>query len=483
MRNFKRVISTLLLTPILFGSFISCSKQGNEAGNDNQSKTLTVIAATAELKRGDTISKKNITTVEADIADIPENYLTTIEEAVGRTVLVDINAGEYLCEDVLAEKTDPNVLKKEDLDQIQKNLTAKIRNQLLEELQHEIASGGINAADLGYVVVTDYVRANTGEDVSDEIQKVIDSNPRKTIFFPDGEYILGKPICTSANPQRAVSLRLSDFAILKASDDWSDDEAMVRLGASEHYNTIHETGSNYSFVGGVINGNNVANGISIESGRETSIRNVSIKFTQIGLHIKKGANGNSSDADIDSVNIVGNNKKGSVGVLLVGFDNTLTNMRIASVERGMLITGSGNFLRNIHSLMIYSNDYAYEDSIAFDDQGGGTWYDICYSDNYAVGFKFHEKAINNYSNCFALWYDGKVSMQVAFKCIGKMNAVISKCRGEMWGTSATSAYIQIDEADGGGMIENPIFNVLANKDDSYKDYLFGKVVWRKGVNM
>ena len=58
----------------------------------------------------------------------------------------------------------------------------------------------------GYVVVTDYVEANTGKDVSDAIQKIIDENPHRTIYFPDGEYILAKPICTPANGANAVNL-------------------------------------------------------------------------------------------------------------------------------------------------------------------------------------------------------------------------------------------------------------------------------------
>ena len=58
-----------------------------------------------------------------------------------------------------------------------------------------------NANALGYVVVTDYLEANTGKDVSDAIQSIIDSNPMKTIYFPDGEYILAKPICTSGKPR------------------------------------------------------------------------------------------------------------------------------------------------------------------------------------------------------------------------------------------------------------------------------------------
>ena len=45
----------------------------------------------------------------------------------------------------------------------------------------------MNVENFGYVIVTDYVKANTGEDVSDAIQKIINENPHRTIYFPDCE--------------------------------------------------------------------------------------------------------------------------------------------------------------------------------------------------------------------------------------------------------------------------------------------------------
>ena len=149
-----------------------------------------------------------------------------------------------------------------------------------------------------YVNVLDYLGANTGEDLSDAIQKIILDNPKKVIFFPDGEYLLAKPICTPANPEHSVCLHLSNYATLKAMDSWCSDEAMVRLGAAEPFNSIYINGSNYYFSGGIIDGNGIAKGISIDSGRETRVESVSIKNTLIGLHVKWGANSGSSDADI-----------------------------------------------------------------------------------------------------------------------------------------------------------------------------------------
>ena len=39
-----------------------------------------------------------------------------------------------------------------------------------------------------YLIVTDYLIADGKTDAADAIQKLIDENPHRTLFFPDGEY-------------------------------------------------------------------------------------------------------------------------------------------------------------------------------------------------------------------------------------------------------------------------------------------------------
>ena len=336
---------------------------------------------------------------------------------------------------------------------------------------------------LGYVVVTDYVKANTGEDVSDAIQKIIDENPHRTIYFPDGEYILAKPICTPANPENAVSIHLSDFATLKAADGWNHTEAMVRLGASEPFNTIYVNGSNYCFKGGIIDGNMVANGISIDSGRETMIRNVSIKHTFLGLYIKKGANSGSSDADIENVNIVGNNRPDSMGVLVEGYDNTLTNMRIAAVQTGVKLISGGNFLRNIHPLYIFGYEYLgedymdYKDSVAFWNLNPSNWFDYCYSDQMATGFKLCENDRSIIMNAFAMWYSPRENKEVAFSVAGKFNASITNPRVHFRPDTTGNALLEGATEGGYGFIENPIFDKNCEHDKSYEEFVKGNIIW------
>ncbi len=272
----------------------------------------------------------------------------------------------------------------------------------------------------GYVIVK--VKADGKRDVSDAIQKIIDENPNRTIYFPDGVYLISKPILTPAEPTKSVALELSNYAIIKAAEGWSHDEAMIRLGGKDAANNIRTPGSNYYLEGGIIDGSGVAKGISIDSGRETVIRNTSIKSVVVGIHIKHGANSGSSDSDIFGVNIVGNNTPESIGVLVEGYDNTFTNMRIGGVHFGFKIRSQANMLRNIHPLYYGSNN-SYETSCGFLDEAGCNWYDFCYSDEFATAFRI-TKSASHYNNCFAYWYSKRGTKHTIFKSDGEFNSAV-----------------------------------------------------------
>lgn len=270
-----------------------------------------------------------------------------------------------------------------------------------------------------YVTVTDYIQADGKTDVADALQDLIDRNPNRTLFFPDGTYCVSHPILTPADPKKSVSLVLANFACIQAIGAWPEHEAIIRLGGKDPFNTIYVPGSNYSLTGGIIDGNNVANGVSIDSGRETRVSGVSIKRTVVGLHVKHGANSGSSDADIMDVNITGNGTEQSVGLLVEGFDNTFTNMRIADVNTGVWLKSAGNSLRNIHPLYIYRDTQKYETSSGFRIDGGSNWFYYCYSDQMATGFRLGKNARVHLTDCYCYWYTGaRCPFQTAIECDG-----------------------------------------------------------------
>lgn len=307
--------------------------------------------------------------------------------------------------------------------------------------------------DSNFIIVTDTIPANSGEDVADELQALIDANPNRTIYFPDGEYLVSKPIYTPADPRKSVSLELTDFAVVKAIGEWQSGEAVIQLGGKDPANDTHTPGSNYSLEGGVIDGSGIANGISINSGRETAVRDTSIKHTVVGLHIKHGANNGSSDADITGINIIGTGNTDSVGILLEGFDNTVTNVRIGNVFIGVHVNSAGNILRNVHPL--YYSDYTdYQNSCGFLVEKGNNWFDYCYSDQFAVGFRTTWYGVNTFHDCFCYWYSAGDGKQTAFKADAAFDSVVTNFNAGFHPDAEDCRVLTVGAVDGKGSIEN-----------------------------
>ena len=330
--------------------------------------------------------------------------------------------------------------------------------------------------DRGYIIASDYMACDGFADVSDAIQNLIDLYPNRTIFFPDGVYLLKKPILTSSDNKKSVDLVLSNFARFLASPDWNSEEAMVRLGAKDHVNTL-DAGANYGLTGGIIDGAGVAKGVSIDGGRETRISNVNIKNASVGLHIKNGANNGSSDADILNVNITGTGKTDSVGVLIEGFDNTLTNMRIAKVFIGVHLCSAGNSLRNIHPL--YTCDYTdYQNSCGFRDETGNNWYDYAYSDHFGIGYSFARGASSTVTNGFVWWYSKNGGRHAAIVCDGAFDSIVTNLKVGFCGTETENPVLVELDAPGKG---RGVFDRLAVKlqevtGDAHLRYLQNGVI-------
>lgn len=299
-----------------------------------------------------------------------------------------------------------------------------------------------------YVNVADYI-TDPEADAAPAIQKAIDENPNRVIFFPDGKYVISEPILTPAAPDHSVCLELSNFAIITPADGWNHDEAMIRLGGKEPSRTILEPGSNYYFSGGVLDGRGVAKGLSIDSGRETVVRNTSIKNTPVGIHIKKGSNNNSSDADIHDVNIVGNMGADCIGVLLDGFDNTLSNMRIYRTQVGVMVNSRGNVLRNIHPLYGTGDQNLFDTGVAFYDKGGSNWFDYCYSDQHATAFVTDADG-SVFHDCFAYWYSPRGKKHTAFRSPGKFNSTVTNFTMGTEGGNAVEENLILEEGDTDG---------------------------------
>ena len=328
------------------------------------------------------------------------------------------------------------------------------------------------------LTVTDFLPNDGSRDVAEDLNRLIAENPNRTLYFPDGLYVVGSPVLTPADPRKSVSLELANYAVIRAADTWDSDGAMVRLGGCEPYNSITINGSNYALSGGIIDGNGRADAVSIDSGRESAIRNVSIKHARIGIHIRHGANSGSSDADISGVNIVGTGGTDSVGVLVEGYDNTFTNMRVANVFIGFDLRSAGNSLRNLHPLYTSDNtDYA--ESCGFYDRCGNNWMSFCYSDQFASGFRFADNARDVLTDCFAFWYTDKGGPQTLIRCDGRFGSLVKNPKVGFRTKENKNTILSVGAPGGRGRIEDLCLNHGDESwfaDEVWKEYFEGNVI-------
>lgn len=443
------LISVALILSFTLSSCVIIKEGADTAG------TVEVLRVTKDISVGEKITPNKFEKVRVAEELVWIGALSDADTVVGKYSRIELGVGDYLIEGYLSvEKVEENK-EKVDVDGNDRGFSA-----------------------LGYVVMTDHVKANTGADLSREIQKVINQNPKSVIYFPDGEYVISSPIATPANGDVSVALKLSDNAVIKASDDWSDSEAMIRLGGMNERNDINVRGSNYYFEGGIIDGNGKAKGISIDHGRETSVRDVTIVNTSTGLLVKNGANSGSSDADIENIRIYGNGALSSVGLQIQGWDNTFSNMQISNVQIGVKIETAANLLRDIHVTYVQSGklETAYRSSIGFLDTGDRNWYDNCTSEGFSVGFEIRSSR-SILSSCVAKWYPEQTSKQICIYTPRAWGSIARSCAAYFTAPKENCEYLIEDQSGGKGQIIDPVFDETRVNREDYKSHLCGKVVF------
>ena len=435
------------------------SEPAAENADNSNSSIVEVLRVTKPIKAGDKITSAKFETVKIDINETWIGAISDPSEVVGKYPLIDLAEGDFFISKYISSKKPTEPAKKAELE-----------------------DNDMGFKDRGYIVITEYITANTGKDVAAEIQKIIDKpdNANQVIYFPDGEYIISKPICTASNGALSVSLKLSDNAVIKASDDWDKaNGAMIRLGGQDQLNSINIPGSNYYIEGGIIDGNGKASGVAVDHGRETSVRDVTIVNTEVGLHVKYGANSGSSDADIENIRIVGNGERGSIGLHIAGWDNTYSNMRISNVQTGVKIDTAANLIRDIHVTFVHNKklEMMYNTCVGFQDNGSRNWFDNCSATNFGIAFNIQSQT-SFLMSCVARWTEDFAALPQVAMSSYRWGSVARSVSAFYTAPADQCKYLALSNVEGKGRVEDPIFDVNAViANDTYKNFLIGKVQW------
>ena len=419
-RKISRGIISLILCLCMLGSALtmaSCNKdETTPAPEENTPTEVEVLRLVDDIAAGERISNASIELVKVSPEAVPEGAISDATLIRTKYTATNMFAGDYITEEKLTTKK-PS-----------KNTELSVP---VKEVDYKA---------LGYVVITDYVKDITvGEDMSAAINKAIEENPGKTIYFPDGIYDIASPIIIPADPAKSVSLRLAHQTIIRAMSTWPDRElAMVRMGVQEAaaaaegdepvVPTMEEADlasltSTY-IIGGNLYANGFASGITVEGGKDTLIYNVSLKaIEEFGIHILRGNNEiDASYVNIDNVNITGTDKTGSKGVWVEGTYNTIANMRIYRIQYGTYATetAKNNVFRNLHPLASTGHGNS---TVSFYDMSDGNTYDICYSDQFSTGYVMYANTRSVINGAFCYWYSEKNGYHVGFRSIGAYNSI------------------------------------------------------------
>lgn len=379
--------------------------KNDESNSDGSSDEATAAVSmidvpvlASDIAQGAKIMASKVTTKKIRSDAVSITMVTDVDEVVGCYASVPLFAGDYFYKGKISESPNDNSASAED----------------------------VSKTKVKYLDVSQYVEPNTGEDLHTALQTLIDTNPKRTLYFPDGEYVISKPLQTSGDPTTSTSFYLSDNAVIKASNTWtSSSSALIKFGEGDTSteNNITVVGSNYFFIGGILDGNRKARGIELAGGRETLISKVKIVNAPIGIYIAPGINSGSSDMDIEDIDIIGYGAS-SIGMKIEGYDNNLVDVRISNVLVGV-DSVNGNFFRGV-SVRHDDNSgstASYDASVAF-KVSGNNWFYSCSSENMATGFLFTSNTEMIIKD-FSIRWTQALGAQTAFKSEGAFSATCS----------------------------------------------------------
>ena len=408
----------------------------------NENGLVDVVILKKKIIKGQKLKTSDLKVVELSPENLPINVITDRSFVNGKYALCDLYEGDYIIGEWLVDDK------------------AKIPYSHLVKKE-------IECVEDDYIIVTDFLKANTGEDLCVPLQELIDKNPGRTLYFPDGEYVISRSLLTTSEPSESTSFHFSSSAVLKAADYWESGgshSALIRLGAYKKVNNINMPGSNFFVMGGIFDCGGIADGIAIDAGRETLIKDVVIVNSHYGIYVTQGTNGSSSDTDIDDVTVIGNGKFNSVGVCFAGDDNTITNARISNVGTGMMLSN-----HTFVSSCTVENVPGMKNTIGF-SIGGNVHMSDCVSINFDTAFNIISSAKGCVKQCTALWTNDESEKRIAFS-VGRLQMLMLGCRAEFFDGNCENIFLDAIE-DGSGGVVAPSFDAsLISENDMTEYYL------------
>lgn len=253
-----------------------------------------------------------------------------------------------------------------------------------------------------------------GDGISDDteaLQFCIDNFPHRTLFFPNGNYLISQPLFIRVGNEYTVDLFLESSAKIFTN---SEIEELLSIGKIEGGTWDRKQLFNIVTIrGGIFDATNTQYAIYITSDRkqtrilDTNIINVSNTGVYIDRNVVTSSSV-SSDVLLDTISVTGTgNFENNVGIYLKGTDNELNNIRITGLKTGLIIEGGGNLLSNGHLTASYTDTTVdmINNSIGVILKGfGNNYFTNFYIDTFGKSFIFENENMRTYFNNLQIYF-------------------------------------------------------------------------------
>lgn len=259
-----------------------------------------------------------------------------------------------------------------------------------------------------------------GDGVTDDyavLQDLIDNNPYKTLYFPEGEYLISEPLSIYTENNKTVSLKLDTNAVIKGS---ASIDYLLEVGANEAVYNRYAKGGVAVIDGGVWDAENctIAAFHNVANKKETQYMNFTVINAKKGFVFDLGTNtSNSSDCYLSNLKIFGKGSEidNTVGLDIHTYDNKIYDVMLSKFQIGIL-DGSGNYFGNVHVLMSNTGELTaaqFNKTVCYIHNGGGdSRLNGVYNDTCAVGFSQEANNSTTLDNCFQYWYKSDPNLDI-----------------------------------------------------------------------
>lgn len=297
--------------------------------------------------------------------------------------------------------------------------------------------------DLYAISIDDFINVKEygakGDGITDDteaIQFCIDNFPHKTIYLPDGRYLLSDELKIYADNEKQINLYLENNAELFSNTQIN---SLLNIGLGKNLYDRYKVGNICNITGGIWNCENVLYGIYMNSTRkQNKLFNMNlINVGNYGIYMER-----TSDSNASSNHILTNifihckgSEFNSTGLYIRGLDNSFNSIRIAKATIAIDLKSGGNLFNDIDVVASYTTPGSltsdeYDKTIGLNvDTAGANFISNLYIDTYANSIVIVngncELFINNFYTVFWKQESSFTTSLLYFKQNPKLLSIIN----------------------------------------------------------